>query len=129
MSNGIFGGYSYHDKYGLTYSPNFDFENKVREVVREEMDIYMQQYKDRLAQDIESGVLSALCYDVQTIADVSIGDVSDMISSEKISSFVSGKIAEEIGKRIHNLRLTIAWEYKERRKDNKYMYTFTYKNM
>lgn len=108
MSNGIFSGYSHHDSYGLIYSPNYEFENKVREVVREEIDIYMQQYKDRLAQDIETGVLSALSYDVQTIADVSISDVSDMISSEKVSSFVSGKIAEEIGKRIHNFRLTIA---------------------
>ncbi|MBQ9679845.1 MAG: hypothetical protein IJV48_04070 [Ruminococcus sp.] len=108
MNSGIFSGYSHHDKYGMMYSSNFDFENKIRTVVREEIDIYMQQYKDRLAQDIETGVLSALCYDVQTIADVSIGDVSDMISSEKVSSFVSGKIAEEIGKRIHNFKLTIA---------------------
>ena len=108
MNSGIFGGYTHHDRYGLTYSPNYEFENKVREVVREEIDIYMTQYKDRLAQDIESGVLSALNYDVQTIADVSIGDVNDMISSEKVSSFVSGKIAEEIGKRIHNFKLTIA---------------------
>lgn len=105
--SGVFGEYSYNDKHGMMYKSNYEFEKKVRNIIREEIDRYMIQFKNQLANEIEIGVLSALCYDVETIVNVSISNANDMLSSEKVRSFVSGRIAAEIEKRIKNIKLNI----------------------
>ena len=82
-------------------------EDKIRQICQEEIRIAIPQITAALSKEIESGVLAAFNYDVQTIADVGIGNIEKMINTDKISSFVSATIAKEVGKRIKDTKIKI----------------------
>ena len=89
------------------YNRYIALENNIREICREEINIAIPQLTAAIAKEVENGVLSAFSYDVQTIADVGVGNIEEMINKEKISSFVSATIAEEVNKRIKNVKINI----------------------
>lgn len=89
------------------YNRDIALENNIREICREEINIAIPQLTAAIAKEVENGVLSAFSYDVQTIADVGVGNIEEMINKEKISSFVSATIAEEVNKRIKNVKINI----------------------
>lgn len=89
------------------YNRDIALENNIREICREEINIAIPQLTAAIAKEVENGVLSAFSYDVQTIADVGVGNIEEMINKEKISSFVSVTIAEEVNKRIKNVKINI----------------------
>ena len=89
------------------YNRDIALENNIREICREEINIAIPQLTAAIAKEVENGVLSAFSYDVQTIADVGVGNIEEMINKEKISSFVSATIAEEVNKRIKNVKIKI----------------------
>ena len=89
------------------YNRDIALENNIREICREEINIAIPQLTAAIAKEVENGVLSAFSYDVQTIADVGVGNIEEMINIEKISSFVSATIAEEVGKRIKNVKVIL----------------------
>ena len=82
-------------------------ENKIREICKEEINLSISQITAEIAKEVENGVLSAFSYDVQTIADVGVGNIEKMVSTEKINNFVSATITEELGKRIKNTNFKI----------------------
>ena len=92
---------------GYYYKRNTALENKIREICKDEIRIAIPQLTAAIAQEVENGVLSAFSYDVQTIADVGVGNIEEMINTEKICSFVSATIAEEVSKRIKNTKVKI----------------------
>lgn len=92
---------------GYYFKRDIALENNIREICREEINIAIPQLTAAIAKEVENGVLSAFSYDVQTIADVGVGNIEEMINKEKISSFVSATIAEEVCKRIKNVRIKI----------------------
>ena len=91
------------------YNRDIALENNIREICREEINIAIPQLTAAIAKEVENGVLSAFSYDVETIADVGVGvgNIEKMINKEKISSFVSATIAEEVNKRIKNVKINI----------------------
>ena len=89
------------------YNRDIALENNIREICREEINIAIPQLTAAIGKEVENGVLSAFSYDVQTIADVGVGNIEKMINKEKISSFVSATIAEEVNKRIKNVKINI----------------------
>lgn len=92
---------------GYYFKRDIALENNIREICREEINIAIPQLTAAIAKEVENGVLSAFSYDVQTIADVGVGNIEEMINKEKISSFVSATIAEEVNKRIKNVKINI----------------------
>lgn len=92
---------------GYYFKRDIALENNIREICREEINIAIPQLTAAIAKEVENGVLSAFSYDVQTIADVGVGNIEEMINKEKISSFVSATIAEEVNKRINNVKINI----------------------
>lgn len=89
------------------YMRDIELETEIRQICKEEIKLAMPQLTAAIAKEVENGVLSAFSYDVQTIADVGVGNIEEMINTEKISSFVSATIAEEVCKRIKNVRIKI----------------------
>lgn len=96
------------DKSGYYYyMRDIQLETEIRQICKEEIKLAMPQLTAAIAKEVENGVLSAFNYDVQTIADVGVGNIEEMINKEKISSFVSATIAEEVCKRIKNVKIKI----------------------
>lgn len=92
---------------GYYFKRDRDLEEKIRQICKEEIYIAIPQITAAITNEVENGVLSAFSYDVQTIADVGIGNIEEMINTEKINSFVSATIAEEVSKRIKNVKVKI----------------------
>lgn len=95
------------DENGYYFKRDIALEDDIRKICREEINIAIPQLAAAIAKEVENGVLSAFSYDVQTIADVGVGNIKEMINTEKISSFVSATIAEEVNKRIKNVKINI----------------------
>lgn len=97
----------YSNQYGYYYKHNAELEESVRKMIQEEINIAIPKITAAISKEIENGVSSALRYDVQTLADVSIDGVQQIVSEEKVSSFVSGAVEKELEKRIKNINIKL----------------------
>lgn len=95
------------NKQGYYFKRDRALEDKIRHICKEEIYLAIPQITAAISREVENGVLSAFSYDVQTIADIGTDNIKNMIDTEKISSFVSATIAEEVGKRIKNTKVKI----------------------